>query len=86
MANASDYLREARSHANLDPDEAMGLVVDFLSTYGMTEQAALHLCDFVDDEGMAADFRNVLVENGIMAEDSIALGKEEILTDDDEDE
>ena len=77
MATAAELLRAYRGQAGLDADDAIALLVGFLATYGMTGSAADALCDYIDKEGMTADFANLLKENGLVIEASDALGEDD---------
>ena len=77
MATAAELLRAYREQAGLDADEAIMLLVDFLATYGMTGGAAVALCDYIDDEGIAQDFAGLLKENGLVIEVGDILGEDD---------
>jgi hypothetical protein len=76
MATAAGLLRAYREQAGLDADDTIALVVDFLSSYGMTGSAAEALCDHIDDEGMTEDFAGLLKENGLVLEQDFATEDE----------
>lgn len=66
MATAAELLQACREQTGLDADDAIALVVDFLASYGMTDNAADALCDYVDNEGLTEDFVSLLQENGLV--------------------
>lgn len=69
MATAADYLRVYRDQVGSDADEAVGVLVEFLTVYGLTESALDALCDLIDDEGMTRDFAAQLQEHGVAIEE-----------------
>jgi len=85
MATAAEFLRAYREQAGLDRDEAIALLVDFIAGYGLTDNAADVLCDYIDDEGMAEDFAALLRENGLILEPGVAAQDEDVIGDDETD-
>lgn len=85
MGTATKLLRAYRDQAGLDADDAIALLVDFLATYGMTGSAAAALCDYIDGEGMTADFAALLRENGLMLEPGVTTEDEDGLSSDETD-
>ena len=72
MATATDLLRVYRDQTGSDADEAMELLVDFLTVHGMSESALTVLCEHIDEEAMTDDLAGQLRENGLVVDD-IAL-------------
>ena len=68
MATAADLVLAYRDQIGVDADETIKLLVEFLSSYGMSESAVRVLCDHVDDEGMTGDLASELQENGLTIE------------------
>jgi len=68
MLNSAELLGAYRDQAGLEADDAVEIVVDFLSSYGMAEGALAVLCDHVDDEGMTEDLARQLKEGGLVVE------------------
>ena len=66
MANAADLLHAYREQAGTDEHEAAQTLLDFFDTFGMLEEAAAVLCDYIDEQGIANDFANELRENGLV--------------------
>jgi hypothetical protein len=77
MATAEELLRAYREQGGLDAEDALALLVDFFSSYGMTSGAAGALCDYIDDEGMTEDFARLLRENGLVIESGEDTGGED---------
>jgi hypothetical protein len=70
MTAAAQLIRTYRDQAGLDADNAIELLVEFLSSYGMSESVVAVLCDHIDNEGMTGDLAQQLKENGLVIEES----------------
>lgn len=68
MATTAELLHAYQQQAGIDADEAVGLLLDFLASYGMTGNVTDVLCDHIDEEGMTGDFAQLLVDNGLVIE------------------
>jgi len=77
MATAAEFLSAYQDQAGLDADDAIALLVDFLTGYGMTGGTADALCDYIDDEGLTQDFAGLLKENGLVMEAGGAPGEDD---------
>jgi len=82
MATSAELVRAYRGQADLEADEAVAWLVDFLSTYGMTESVIAALCELIDDEGMTADLVGQLKENGLVIDEEQTPANHEDLPDD----
>jgi len=83
MATAVDYLRAYQDQTGVDADDAIELVVEFLSVYGMAENALHVLCDLIDGRGMTRDFASELEADGLMI-DTLDVGGDDVDLDEDE--
>jgi hypothetical protein len=63
MASAADYVDAYRAQTGSDANDSVELLADFLISYGMADLAIEVLCQLIDDEGICADFGQVLREN-----------------------
>jgi len=77
MATAAELLQAYRDQAGLEADEAIAVLVDFFTSYGMTEGATDSLCDYIDDEGLTEDFAGLLRENGLILDAGVATEDED---------
>jgi hypothetical protein len=77
MATSAIYFQAYRDQADLDVDDAIALLMDFLGSYGLTDTAVNVLCEYIDEEGMTEDFSTLLKENGLVIEAGDVLEQEE---------
>ena len=68
MVSAAALFHLYREQVDLDINQGILLLLEFLATYGVTDHASNALCHVIDEAELTDDFANLLKENGLVTD------------------